>query len=231
MGNCPTPDSFPAQTRPWSTAAVCDAASRLGHTPVILRGLRAVDPAMRVRGRLRHAVHDEGVVDIFAALDRAEPGDVLLVDDARRTDRACVGDLVALEARAAGVAGLLVWGSHRDTADLLEIALPVFSLGTCPRGPHPADARPERLDPPPGRPGDMVLADADGVVLLPAQVADEVLDLAAGIIGQEGRQADAVREGVSLRAQLDWQGYLEHKRADDSYTFRAHLAGSGGAVE
>ena len=68
----------------------------------------------------RHA----GSVDVFLeAFEHAREGDVLVVDDGGRTDQACIGDLVAAEARAAGVAGLLVWALHRDTADILAMAL------------------------------------------------------------------------------------------------------------
>jgi regulator of RNase E activity RraA len=70
-----------------------------------------------------------GSVDIFLeALEAAAPGDVLVVDSGGRLDEACVGDLVVLEAQAAGLEGIMIWGLHRDTADIRTIGLPVFSL-------------------------------------------------------------------------------------------------------
>ena len=65
----------------------------------------------------------------------AAPGDVLVVDNGGRLDEACVGDLVALEAQAAGVEGMVIWGLHRDTADIRAIGLPVFSLERSPLAP------------------------------------------------------------------------------------------------
>src|SRR5205823_14289002 len=62
----------------------------------------------------------------------AAPGDVLVVDNGGRCDESCVGDLVVLEAQAAGLGGIVIWGLHRDTADIRAIGLPVFSLGAIP---------------------------------------------------------------------------------------------------
>ena len=58
------------------------------------------------------------------------------------------GDLVALEAHAAGMEGMVIWGLHRDTADIRAIGLSVFSLGAIPTGPLRLDARPVRWSPP-----------------------------------------------------------------------------------
>src|SRR5919201_4914729 len=64
-----------------------------------------------------------------------------------RLDEACVGDLVALEAQGAGLEGIVIWGLHRDTADIRAIGLPVFGLGTIPTGPQRLDARlPDALE-------------------------------------------------------------------------------------
>jgi regulator of RNase E activity RraA len=54
---------------------------------------------------------------------------VLVVDNGGRADEACVGDLVVLEAQAAGLGGVVMWGLHRDTPEVTQIGLPVFSYG------------------------------------------------------------------------------------------------------
>ena len=64
-----------------------------------------------------------------------------MADNDGRLDESCVGDLVVLEAQAAGLDGIVIWGLHRDTADIQAIGLPVFSLGTIPAGPQRLDAR------------------------------------------------------------------------------------------
>ena len=92
--------------------------------------------------------HAKGAECELEAFETAAPGDVLVVDNGGLLDEACVGDLVALEAHAAGMEGMVIWVLHRDTADIRAIGLPVFSLGAIPTGPLRLDARPVRWSPP-----------------------------------------------------------------------------------
>jgi regulator of RNase E activity RraA len=179
-----------------------------------------------------------GSVDIFLeALEGAAPGDVLVVDNRGRLDEACVGDLVALEAQAAGLEGLVIWGLHRDTADIRAIGLPVFSLGAIPTGPQRLDARPHDAlasatvgDWPVGR-EDLVLGDDDGVLFVPAAGAVDLFRLAETIRDTERRQAERIRAGVSLRSQLQFDSYLAQRQRTPSLSFRGHLRAVGGAIE
>lgn len=125
-----------------TTAHVADACLR-ARVPVRCAPsvVRPVVDGGRVAGRVAPARH-VGSVDIFLeAYEEAAPGDVLVVDNGGRLDEACVGDLAVLEAKDAGLAGVVIWGLHRDTADIRAIGLPVFSMGATPAGPQRLDGR------------------------------------------------------------------------------------------
>jgi len=221
-----------------STPALADACLRLGLAPRLAPpGLRAVLPGTRAAGRVLPARH-AGSVDVFLeALVDARPGDVLVIDNGARADEACIGDLVALEARAAGLAGILVWGLHRDTAELAAVGLPVWSYGATPVGPRRADPRPADAltrapfgDEAVGA-GDLVFADEDGAVFLEAARASEVLEAASRIARTEKEQARRVREGRRLSEQFRFAEFLQGRAARPSLTFREHLKAVGGAIE
>ncbi|PZF86456.1 RraA family protein [Jiangella anatolica] len=219
-----------------TTAHLADACLRAG-VPLRCAALPPVTAGHRAAGRALPCVH-VGSVDVFLeAYESAGPGDVLVVDNGGRRDEACVGDLAVLEARAAGLSGVVIWGLHRDTADVRSIGLPVFSLGALPAGPRRLDHRPADALTRATVAGfdvtreDAVLADDDGVVVVPLDRAGELAALAASIRDTERRQADLVRDGTTLRDQLRFAEYLARRRDVPGLTFRAHLRAIGGAIE
>ena len=221
-----------------TTPHLADACIRLG-LPVRCApsGLQSMTPGVRLIGRVLPVRHVGSVDLILEALEGASTGDVLVVDNEARLDEACVGDLMVLEAVGAGIAGLVIWGLHRDTEDIAAIGVPVFSLGTMPTGPQRVDARPAHAleSATVGEwtvtAADVVAGDDDGVLFLSGERADEVFATAEGIRDTERRQADLIRGGTSLREQVGFAAYLAARSANPALTFRDHLRGVGGEIE
>jgi regulator of RNase E activity RraA len=221
-----------------TTAHIADGCVRAG-VPVRCApfGVQALVSGWRIVGRALPARHS-GSVDVFLeAFENAAQGDVLVVDNDGRTDESCVGDLVTLEAKGAGISGILIWGLSRDTVDIVEIGLPVYSLGTLPTGPLSVSARTANAlagamvgewlvtsD-------DVVFGDEDGALFVPGVEIDAVLGFAETIRDTERAQAERIAGGDSLRSQVGFADYLAARTIDPELTFRAHLKAVGGAIE
>lgn len=200
-------------------------------------GLLPLAPDMRCAGRVLPVRH-VGSIDVYLeALDGAESGDVMVVDNGGRLDEACIGDIVVLEVRDAGLAGMVVWGLHRDDRDLRDIGWPVFSLGRLPTGPQRLHARPADMF---ARAAvgqhmltdeDVVVADSNGVLFLPADRLDAIVAAAAAYRDTEARQLAAMRDGRSYRSQVRFDDYLARRRTDPAYGFRQHLRATATAGE
>jgi regulator of RNase E activity RraA len=221
-----------------STPLIADAALRLKISfRISPPGIRPILPDQRLAGAALPARHF-GSVDVFLeAMQAAQPGDVLVIDNGGRLDEGCIGDLTALEAEHYRLSGIILWGAHRDTPELRQIRLPIFSYGAWPSGP-------QRLDPPDSSAlrsarfgnfvverSDVAFADDDGCLFVLGQHTDDLLSVAHEIWERERRQAEAIKSGRSLREQLDFARYLEKRAAEPSYTFREHLRKMSGAIE
>jgi 4-hydroxy-4-methyl-2-oxoglutarate aldolase len=221
-----------------STPLIADAAVRL-KIPLRIAppGISPLIPGQHLAGHARPAKHF-GSVDVFLeAMQQAQSGDVLVIDNGGRRDEGCIGDLTALEAQACGVAGIVVWGAHRDTPELRQIGIPIFSYGSWPSGPQRLDPREESAlrsarfgDFEVGE-SDIVFADDDGCVFVEAARVEDLLTTARTIWQRERQQAEGIKSGHTLRQQLRFAEYLAKRSADSCYTFRQHLRKMDGAIE
>ena len=187
-------------------------------------------------GRARPARH-AGSVDVFLeAFERAEPGDVLVVDNSGRDDEACVGDLVTLEAQHAGLAGIVIWGLHRDSRERAASACPCSAKAPFRQARSVLTPRSVTRSPPHGsdrmssRIRTSCSATMTGCCSCPSTEPQTSLSCAATIRDTERHQAARVNLGTSLRDQTRFADFLI-AREQNGTTFRQHLRSTGGAIE
>jgi 4-hydroxy-4-methyl-2-oxoglutarate aldolase len=222
----------------WSTPFIADACALL-ELPIRLAPtqIRPLVLGGGVAGRARPARH-AGSTDVFLeAIAESQPGEILVIDNVGRLDEACIGDLVAGEAHLAGLAGIVVWGAHRDTAAIESIGIPVWSLGPCPAAPQELRTRSQHaleaasLSHVTVTRDDVVFADRDGVIVVADADLARVLTAARGIATREQAQAARLGQGERLRDQLQLDAYVARRKSEPTYTFREHIRTIGGAIE
>lgn len=141
---------------------------------------------------------------IYRMIVRLRPGDVLVVDGGGDVTNALMGELMTLEAKRRGCAGLVIDGAIRDVAEIAEIDLPTYARGHSLRGPY--KTMPGFLDVPVAiggqviAPGDVVVGDADGVVTFPASRAAEVVAQAREKLTRE----EAIRRSILAGEETRW---------------------------
>ena len=144
------------------------------------------------------------VAAVFGALSEAQPGDVIIVANDSFTRTAVLGDIAAGMMKNKGVAAFVTDGLARDKAGINACGLPVFCQGIQPNspamnGPGVVGA-PITLSDVYVRPGDIVVGDADGVVVIPADQAERVLQRLAAIRVAEARTIKLVEQGATMAA-------------------------------
>jgi 4-hydroxy-4-methyl-2-oxoglutarate aldolase len=189
------------------TTSLVDAAPTLRVLP---REIRPVRPGSRLVGPAVTVDAQSDLVPVLVGLAAARPGDVLVV--AGDHERATAGELFATEALRRGLAGIVIHGLCRDSRTLRAMDLPVFATGVtpraCPAQALPVEGVPLTIGDVEVRPGDLVLADDDGVVVgSPAELADAI-DGAEAIQTREEALRAAIERGESLFDHLNLDAHL-----------------------
>ena len=144
---------------------------------------------------------------VHKALDIARPGDVIVVDAGGYAEQAIIGELMATRARQRGIAGLVIWGAIRDSAELGAGSYPVFACGVTHRGPYKDG--PGEINVPVAvagmavNPGDIIVGDADGLVAVPQALAERVLASAQAILAKETAAMKQMQDGTVDRSWVD----------------------------
>jgi 4-hydroxy-4-methyl-2-oxoglutarate aldolase len=186
------------------SATVYEASGRAGLIDLdlhqLLPGSRAAGPARTVR-----CGQGDNLM-VHAAMDRAQPGDVLVLTMPEPEPVALIGDLLATQAKARGVVGLLVDAAVRDVEDLRQLGLPVWARWVRVRGASKevvgAIDEPVEVGGAAIEPGDALVLDADGAVVVRRERVDEVLEASRERAERE-REKRARLEGGALSYDLD----------------------------
>ena len=165
--------------------------------------IKPVDPANAafVGPALTAFAYPADVVAVLGALGEARPGDVIVVANDGYRGTAVIGDLVAGMMRNKGVAAFVSDGLGRDRAGIAATGMPLFVAGIVPTS--PANNGPGVVGAPivcggvAVRPGDIVVGDADGVVVVPQERAEQVLATLERVRAAEAKAVAAVESGAT----------------------------------
>lgn len=137
------------------------------------------------------------------AIDAAQEGDVIVIDNGGRVDTNCWGGLTALAAKLKGASGTVIDGACRDIEDYDELDYPVFARGrviSTGRGRLMEESTNEMIQfhGVQVRPGDIVVADKSGVVFIPVEILDPVIDKAEQLLAKEQAMVADLKAGMSM---------------------------------
>jgi regulator of RNase E activity RraA len=200
---------FDAVVKCYSAAAVfADVQYRTGVMD------SAIKPAFRAKtcGQAVTVQLSKGdLVDPLKALEMGKPGDVIVVDAGGDVNTSVCGGLMGGLAQNRGIRGMVVDGAGRDTDELEDIGWPIWTRAITPRGTHTMfSGRKEELsiNVPIAcggvvvRPGDFIVADLMGVVVIPLEHAEEVVRLAAEQAEREEKTRAWVKQGKTVEDLL-----------------------------
>lgn len=191
------PADIVAQAAQYQPAILADVAGRRGAMHGRIKALR---PSMKLAGTaFTVEVRPGDNLMIHAAIAMAKPGDVLVIDGKGDLSAALMGTIMMTACQKLGIAGVVMDGASRDSIEIEEMGYPVFSVGTNPNGPtkniggrigHPVSVGDVTV-----YPGDFVVADADGVVVVEREKIAGLLPLAAKKVKDEAARIEAIKGG------------------------------------
>ncbi|MDQ6685517.1 MAG: RraA family protein [Pseudomonadota bacterium] len=190
-----------ARASAYASSILADVAGRRG----ALDGrIAPLAPTMRLAGpAFTVEVRPGDNLMIHAAMALARPGDVLVIDG--KADRTCalMGSIMITACRQLGLGGVVIDGSVRDTDELRSLGFAVYAVGANPNGPTKNIAG--RINWPIScggvavRAGDLVVGDADGVVVVEREQAGALLELAEQKVQDERARIAAITSGQGIR--------------------------------
>jgi 4-hydroxy-4-methyl-2-oxoglutarate aldolase len=220
-----TDDEIVAGLAQFATSGISDALDRLGIAGQAF-GIAPLDPSARLAGRAFTGFYQP--VDVNGGtvgdyIDDVPPGGVVVLDNAGRCDVTVWGDILTLVAAHRGIAGTVIDGVCRDTLRSRELNYPVFTRGRFMRTGKDrvqltALQVPVTIGQVRVRPGDVLVGDADGIVVIPKERETEVLDVARDIENAEEKIREQVTRGVPLVKARSELGYhtLQTRGADQA---------------
>lgn len=185
----------------FQAAILADVAGRRG---TVHGRVQPLSPKMKVAGpAITVEVRQGDNLAIHAALAIAKPGDVLVVDGKGDVSCALLGEIMATQARVSGIAGIVIDAAVRDSHELANGDYPIFSAGLNPCGPTKSVAgqvnHPISLGGAPVNPGDLIVGDADGVVVVPREDVARIVELAQKKLDAETARIAGILKGDALR--------------------------------
>jgi 4-hydroxy-4-methyl-2-oxoglutarate aldolase len=196
-----------------------------GRTGLMRPYMRPIYPTARTAGTAVTILSAPGDnLMIHAALELVQPGDILVVTTSSESTDGMFGDLLGVSCQAHGVTGLVIEAGVRDVADLTTMNFPVWSKAIHAQGTVKNTGGSVNIPiicaGASVRPGDVVVADADGVVVVPRQTAADIAKLAGDRIAKEAKNRARLKAGelgldfYGLRAKLTELGirYVEEEK-------------------